>query len=81
MSLFVLSLIAAIVSGRFVRRFDENRNTYLSVCMAASVMAFTSGTRLIPDAVWIAFAPYIFGTLLVLSFWTLRTQLRRMLLK
>jgi len=81
MNLFVLSLIAALVSGRFAWRFDENRSTYISVCVAASVMAFVSGTRLIPESVWLAYTPHICGTLLVLSFWILRTQVRRVMLK
>lgn len=80
MYLFVMSLIAALVSGRLAWRFDGYRSTYLAVCVAASVTALVSGTQLIPETVWVAYTPHICGTLLVLVFWALRTQVRKMLL-
>ena len=81
MYLFMVSFMAALVSGVFAARYDGNRSTYLAVCVASAVMALASGIRLIPEAVWIAFSPHIWGTLLVGSFWMLRTQVRKVLLK
>ena len=81
MYLFMISFLAALVSGWFAARFDAHRSSYLAVCVASAVMTLASGVRLIPEAVWIAFSPHIWGTLLVGSFWVLRTQVRKVLLK
>ena len=81
MYLFVMSLAAALISGRLAWRFDENRNMYLAICVTGAVTALVSGFGTIPEAVWQAYSPHIMGALLVLSFWTLRTNVRKYLLK
>ena len=81
MNLVMISFVAALVSGWLAADFNEHRSVYLAVCVASSVMALASVIRLIPDAVWITFSPHIWGTILVASFWLLRTQVRKVLLK
>ena len=81
MYLFMVSLMAALVSGWLAARFDAYRSNYLAVCVASAVMALATGIRLIPEEIWIACSPHIWGTLLVAAFWVLRTQVRKALLK
>ena len=81
MYLFMVSLMAALVSGWLAARFDGYRSNYPAVCVASAVMALATGIRLIPEEIWIAFSPHIWGTLLVAAFWVLRTQVRKALLK
>ena len=81
MYLFVLSLVAAVIGGRLAWRFDENRSMYLAVCVTGAVTALVSAFRMIPEFVWLACTPHIVGALIVLSFWVLRANVRKYLLK
>lgn len=81
MNLFVLSMIAAVVSGLFAWRLDENRPVYAASFIVSFVLMLMSGTRLIPESVWTLHIEYMFGALLVLGFWTLRTLVRSVMLK
>ena len=81
MVLFVMALFAAVVSGRLAWRFDENRSLYLAICVTGAVTALVSGFRMIPESVWMAYTPHVVGVLIVLSVWTLRTNVRKYLLK
>ena len=81
MYLFVLSLVAAVIGGRLAWRFDENRSMYLAICVTGAVTALVSGFQMIPRSVWQAYNPHILGALIVLSFWCLRSNVRKYLLK
>lgn len=77
--LIALSFIA-FVSGWYAFRFEEYRKAGLAVSVTISIAVVGLLLHMIPLDRWSAVSPYLWGGLLVLSFWMFRTQVRRVLI-
>lgn len=52
----------------------------MAVTMMILIMTIL-GLQMLPETMSALCAPYVYGTALVIAFWMLRTQVRRLLLK